>query len=258
LLRYVAFALLVAIPVAVAVISYRCPWIWYGSRNAYQWHRWLTFTMPADQVIYEEESARVARLLALASDPKGQYEGDVEEGPGDWPRTTVKDYWGRESIAMYWPPAFQVVVRQQSVSLVFMHGLVDSTGHHRFVVVQGKRVYVEYSSHPSSSSDRSAVRLSACSHQIGQRFRLFGETNGQSSVRSVEIPLRPDQVMRIYAGQPDPNDDAHFTIKYEIDNIPGTIDGRLEADDTVTLKVIDGPAATRPTAQPATAPAARP
>lgn len=58
--------------------------------------------------------------------------------------------------------------------------------------------------------------------------------------------------MRIYAGQPDPDNAAHFTIKYEIDNVPGMIDGRLEADDTVTLRILDGPAATRPVHPPLT------
>jgi hypothetical protein len=58
----------------------------------------------------------------------------------------------------------------------------------------------------------------------------------------------------MYAGQHDPDDPAHFTIKYEIDNVPGIIDGRLEADDTVTLKILSGPAATRPITLPSTQP----
>jgi hypothetical protein len=48
--------------------------------------------------------------------------------------------------------------------------------------------------------------------------------------------------LRLFAGQPDPNDDSHFTIRYEVDNQPGTIDGWLQADDTIKLQIRDGPA----------------
>jgi hypothetical protein len=46
----------------------------------------------------------------------------------------------------------------------------------------------------------------------------------------------------IYGGQPDPNDPSHFTIRYEVDEGSGTIDGWLQADDQVRFKIRDGPA----------------
>jgi hypothetical protein len=67
--------------------------------------------------------------------------------------------------------------------------------------------------------------------------------------RAIRIPLRPGEVARIYAGQVDPQDRARLTIGYEIDGVPGTIEGRLGADDAVTLRVLDGTAATRSTAR---------
>ena len=48
--------------------------------------------------------------------------------------------------------------------------------------------------------------------------------------------------LQMFFGQPDSADAAHFTIKYDIDNIPGTIDGWLQNDDTVKLQIRDGPA----------------
>ena len=59
--------------------------------------------------------------------------------------------------------------------------------------------------------------------------------------------LKPVRV-RMYAGQSDPGDAAHFTIRYEMDNEvggrgAGTIDGRLSDDGShVTMTVRDGPA----------------
>ncbi len=50
--------------------------------------------------------------------------------------------------------------------------------------------------------------------------------------------------VRLFAGQPDSDDPGRFTIKYEIDDVPGIIEGRLGADNRVTMRVVDGPAAT--------------
>ncbi len=50
------------------------------------------------------------------------------------------------------------------------------------------------------------------------------------------------QRVRFYAGQPDPNDPSHFTIRYEVNDQPGTIDGWLHFGSVVELKVRDGPA----------------
>jgi hypothetical protein len=52
-------------------------------------------------------------------------------------------------------------------------------------------------------------------------------------------------VVRVFAGQVDPAAPTRLTIRYEVDNVPGTIEGRLGADDSVTLRVLDGPAAGR-------------
>ena len=66
-----------------------------------------------------------------------------------------------------------------------------------------------------------------------------------SLAMKLDVLLRPDQIMRLYAGQADPTDDVRFTIRYEIDDRPGIIEGKLQANDTATLQIIDGPAATR-------------
>jgi hypothetical protein len=239
--RYGALAVLVAIPIAVAVVSYRWPWVWYGSRNSYQWHRWLTFTIPADQVVYEEDPDRAAKLLALPADPDKAYVG----GEKFWLRNPLRDYQRagvNRSGAAYSPPAFRALDQFGEPALVLLHERAGPTAHHRLVVISPGCEFSEYS--PSNPQRRVGVWLSANAHPIRQPYDVFRAGSG------IFIPLHPDEIMRIYAGQADPKDDAHFTIKYEIDNVPGTIDGRLEADDTVTLKVRDGPAKALATSQP--------
>ena len=56
-----------------------------------------------------------------------------------------------------------------------------------------------------------------------------------------DFDLPPDQPLKLYAGQPDPNDRTHFTIRYEAAGQEGIIDGWLKDDDTVRLVVRDGP-----------------
>jgi hypothetical protein len=49
-------------------------------------------------------------------------------------------------------------------------------------------------------------------------------------------PVSPQPRFRIYAGQPDATNPAHFTIDYQCDGKSGTIDGWLQSDDTILLE----------------------
>lgn len=46
--------------------------------------------------------------------------------------------------------------------------------------------------------------------------------------------------VRVFAGQPDPDNPSHFTIGYTLNGVPGTIDGWLLDDDTVSLRPREG------------------
>jgi hypothetical protein len=48
--------------------------------------------------------------------------------------------------------------------------------------------------------------------------------------------------LRFFAGQPEPDDESHFTIRYETTEGSGTIDGWLMPDDSVKFQIRDGPA----------------
>ena len=54
--------------------------------------------------------------------------------------------------------------------------------------------------------------------------------------------LEPDQILRLYAGQPDPKDPTHFTFGYSLDGRPGTFDAWLRADGRIAFSPRDGPA----------------
>lgn len=49
------------------------------------------------------------------------------------------------------------------------------------------------------------------------------------------IDCRPEDRLRLFAGQPDPSDPSHFTIGYDYNGAPGVIDVHLQDDDTLRL-----------------------
>jgi hypothetical protein len=56
-----------------------------------------------------------------------------------------------------------------------------------------------------------------------------------SPIGHLEMFLKPTDVVRLYCGQPDPNDAAHFAIDYDLNGTRGTIDGKLTSSGTITL-----------------------
>jgi hypothetical protein len=68
------------------------------------------------------------------------------------------------------------------------------------------------------------------------------EFSGATGDASLRFAVAPDEPLKLYAGQPDPADESHFTIDYETPTGRGTIDGWLMPDDTVKLQIRDGPA----------------
>jgi hypothetical protein len=56
-----------------------------------------------------------------------------------------------------------------------------------------------------------------------------------SDGRPGEVQFKPRGLFRIYAGRADPADKSHFTIDYELDGKPGTIDGWLREDDRIEM-----------------------
>ncbi|MCY2953882.1 MAG: hypothetical protein NTU53_18215 [Planctomycetota bacterium] len=56
-------------------------------------------------------------------------------------------------------------------------------------------------------------------------------------VKDFSFTCDPQKRLRIFAGQPDPNDASHFTIAYEAGDTKAVIDGWLKDDDTIVLKL---------------------
>jgi hypothetical protein len=108
---------------------------------------------------------------------------------------------------------------------VFLHSRTSAGGHTRLVHVAISR--------PLYFTMGSLGRVYLECHSV-QPASLLGPP--RLIHRSGYWFNRYNDQIQILAGQPNPDDLAHFTIAYEIDGKPGIIDGWLMEDDTVKLE----------------------
>jgi hypothetical protein len=247
----------------------------------------LQFSQPATKVVWEEDPTNAARLLTG--------EGYREIRPeGNW-ASEFRNAIPPGAFATL-PAPIQASLPQPGPvgghdAPIFVHSRTSPGGAGRLVIVwfTGN---LQMSARISSLDNGRAFTESLYK---GQAFHAAAYTPGvgeqppeQTDAGATLLAIHPDfdrleillhwtpskvpdepghmrvdrrDVLRIYAGQPDPADASHFTIAYTLDGTPGTIDGRLLDNDRVDLKPRTGavvgerwyPRAAIAATQPATA-----
>jgi len=196
-------------------------------------------------------SRRLLRLTALACIVAASVFAGLKWLPPLWDSMQTF-YWRRQAMAytaspnsvIYWqgkgavsPEDFFVPKPREMLegydvwglwANVFLHSRTRPSGGERLVTVDLA---------DTTFSLERKVRFVANASQSGS---LYGQT--WSDPVSLGMPFEQNDSLRIYAGQPDPADHSHFTIGYEMNSRSGIIDGWLQDDDSVKLKVRDGPA----------------
>jgi hypothetical protein len=247
----------------------------------------LSHSIPADKVVYEEDPDRAASLTS--SDPAGYraIRATGMSGPPAWRppvMAVLPDYFNGTVYPLLFlhervtPAGARYVV---SVHLLTRHTFGparDASGRTVSIKLNKRRqVYAEArlaaSAGPApagvESQQRHAVELILPDSREHELVRFGSDPPvGQAS------PLNYGNILRFFAGQPDPDDATHFTLHYQVDGRDGVIDGWLK-DDGIEMRPREGQwsfdpggpgwrlptgADTRPTTQPApaTAPAAAP
>jgi hypothetical protein len=56
--------------------------------------------------------------------------------------------------------------------------------------------------------------------------------------RAIDVLDPRRQTYRVYAGQTDPADPSRFTMRYDIDGLPGMLEGRLRPDGLLDFTVL--------------------
>ena len=228
------------------------PQAWRRTTFLYAQHRCLSYTAPANQLVYDEGTdtteANLARagftrasasrqshppLVAAVRQARPLVDFAANLPPG--PSITLLI-----SGAVQWTP---VLNRAQGVPVgatLFCHELRNKAGHRRLVVVQRMPREVGPFVYPFALD----VALYA---PAGWRRPITNVTKDPVPDHTAKMsgvnPLIPAHPLRFWAGQIDPADPGHFTIRYELGGVGGIVDGWLnDAGDDVVIKIASGPA----------------
>jgi hypothetical protein len=202
----------------------------------YWQHRCLTLSLPADRVVYDEDPDAAAELFRS---------GDVEfvniahrvspaRMAGHRPGCLTK------FMAAGWGPGTFTATD----AVIILHEMRSRTGVVRLVLVERgledtQPLYAPFELRPTVIEPAGWWR--------GGPTVMTPTANRLGPIDIASSILKPARI-RMFAGQIDPGDAAHFTIRYEMDEEAGgrgagTIDGRLSDDGShVTMTVRDGPA----------------
>jgi hypothetical protein len=215
--------------------------IWKGGRivvairfQYYQW-RCLRFTESNTTVAYDSDDKAMAALSA----GDNAYRHD-DYGYGYQPDSLAT------LIALRFTP--------WCPGIIFMHERVSRGGNRRLVWVErpgGQFSFRRAAWIPESLFGTTRNRsLSKLTELINSGTASPLEDDGPNDYPgSMTSKWKRDRTlkaaMKIFFGQPDPEDASHFTIRYEIDGVPGIIDGWLGDDDAVRMQA-NGPWAVPP------------
>jgi hypothetical protein len=217
------------------------PRVWYQARLLYWQRQCMTFTRPADFVVYEEDPAAAAALIwqdaqyaSLALMRRiGSYTYNephhsmaaVYQASGDWHLQDLL-------------PAKPLSARIATpMATIFMHALQTPAGKPRLVIVRYSPEQKLFT--PGFLSDRNTFWISIVPAP------LLGMPMGtMESVAEDSRSTWPRQApnVRIFAGQPDPADPSHFTIRYQMWGQEDIIDGTIDDREMVSFRPRNPPA----------------
>jgi hypothetical protein len=168
-----------------------------------QQHSWMTYSLPADKIVLAERTVDVPALLKTP--------GYMAEGPN--------------AVALQ-PPRWSC--KAGDLCYPFIHARRATGRSARLVAI---------------------IAIPNFNQRAGMNLALFASAEIPAGLLPGDRPLDAcgtfgsghllfplHSALRIFAGQPDPADESHFTIRCEIDGKSLTVDGWLMPEDTVKLE----------------------
>jgi hypothetical protein len=243
-------ALIVLLALVFPVYRYSPP-VYRRMVLLYEQHRCLAYTAPADAIVYDEASPTTAARATQS--------GYSMLTVRLWTASVSAAVRQPAELVVFAPNLPPVVAARPSIGVggralprsgavptggvLFLHELRNKSGHRRLVVVQRTPTEVGPFAYPfglevalyEPATFRAPARYAGTSPPVTFIDHLSGI-----------IPLIPIRPLRFYAGQVDPADAGHFTIRYELEGQAGVVDGRLnDTGDDLIVRIVSGPA-TRP------------
>jgi hypothetical protein len=223
-----------ALAAAGLVVAYAV-WQWgalaWNQLPILYWQRQcLRYTASPDQVVYEEDAAEVPRLLG-----EGYVRYKLTRGgtPDPTPATTFAaaapfpKCWSRLTALV---PPKTALPGNGSGAILFLHERVAPRGNRRLICV---RYFAETYSFTTQFIDGYNIEQNVVTPATWTS--LPATTARAMSIDVISgFPRHPPRV-RVYAGQPDPDNSARFTIRYQMWGKEDVLDGRLDDADQITL-----------------------
>jgi hypothetical protein len=223
--------LMVGVSLLIAVAAWQWGGIVWNQLPILFWQRQcMRYSASPDQVVYEEDPGEVQKLLA-----RGYVRYKLSRGALPDP-TPVKSFAAAAELPTCWKRLTEMVPPrnpQQAVTsgaILFLHERTSPRGNRRLVCV---RYYAEtYSFTPrfieGYNTDENVITPGTWS-----TLPTWTAHPMMIDVLS-SFPRHPPRV-RMFAGQADPDDPAHFTIRYQMWGKEDVLDGRLDDSDGITL-----------------------
>jgi hypothetical protein len=194
------------------------PALWLTMRLLYWQRQALNYTASPDQIVYEEQPQSAKKLLA---------------GTGGYAPFTT--YSNSNTMA-----AFVPVCQSKLSGVLFRPGplLGPTLFLHELKTPDGRShlVLVEY------QVGSNATRFNCRIEIIRPATPLKPAATAPNSTAMLFTPAgSQDPQVRVYAGQPDPADPSHFTIRYEMWGQSDILDGRIDNTPRVTLTAKNRP-----------------
>jgi hypothetical protein len=224
--RLAVIAIVLVVASCVAYVYRYVPHYWRIGRLQ---NKCLDYNVPPDQVVYSELPADIAKLPATSQ----EYWLDLSPRPPVVLRRP--DCWVEfDSAISGSAPVYPVLFlgersngRQRQLVCVLFKGWGNDL---RFPRQATPDVYAT-----------GEPRFEIQSYEI-VRYNGFSQTRWASGTVAVtQTAPSPVNNIRFFAGQRDPKDSSRFTIDYEADGQRGVIEGRLESNTSVTVRIKDGP-----------------
>jgi hypothetical protein len=229
---------LLLLVVGLAVASYGWgPPVWRKAQILYWQHACMTYSPSPDTVVYEEEPIKAAELLAK----KAEYQPYIlrrGNGLNSKPAAVnaaalCPNCYAHFQLASGIPGAGSNMFTMNTVgrpATVFLHERQSPAGHQRLVILTYHPETDTFTSNfiEDYNYDAEAITPATLRSQPSVPLRSFG-LDVMSS-----WPRHPP-LARMYAGQPDPVDPSHFTIRYQMWGQEDVLDGRLDDNDNVTI-----------------------
>jgi hypothetical protein len=228
--RWVYRVMVASLLLGLALVAWRWGPSWWRRAEILYWQdQCLQFSLSPDAVVYEEDPTEAGALLA--GNPKYHtYPLQRRSSPQAAPSLAtaaaldVSD-WDRLTSML---PGFHPSLLKPAI--IFLHERISPAGHRRLVCVRYGPSGDTFSAQFIQSLNCDTFTVTPGTWRQPPIYTPQGWAYDVLTVWPRKPPL-----VRVFAGQPDPADPAHFTIRYRIWGQEDVLDGRLLDNDRVTL-----------------------